>query len=287
MTTPVVPPQDVSARFGVAGYNGAVIEGNPETLNAAVVETDPVEINAAGAPTNGTSAVHTITVDATDGTMIPSFDGAKTGALAHDVSTADMQVALRALDTINGAYVDVTGSAGTSYVCTFKGNLGKLAVPVIEVDAAALIKSATVGTATVVETTPGVTATGRNKAPGSRYVNITTGDQYINTGTGIAPTWTAQGGINTELDALALAIPTAAVADLGAVTGVAVTGTTPAGGTGATAGAYDTANNRDALIATVAELKTKLNATIVDLGLAHAKINDLLAKLRTAGIVTP
>lgn len=52
-----------------------------------------------------------------------------------------------------------------------------------------------------------------------------------------------------------------------------VTGATPAGGTGATAGAYDTAGNRDILIATVAELKTKLNS--------------LQAKLRTAGYLAP
>jgi hypothetical protein len=60
-------------------------------------------------------------------------------------------------------------------------------------------------------------------------------------------------------------IPVAAVAN--------VAGTTPAGGVGATAGAYDTAANRDALIATVAELK--------------AQVNALLARLRTAGILAP
>lgn len=37
----------------------------------------------------------------------------------------------------------------------------------------------------------------------------------------------------------------------------------PAGGTGATAGAYDTANNRDAMIALVNEIRT----TLVNLGL--------------------
>lgn len=52
-----------------------------------------------------------------------------------------------------------------------------------------------------------------------------------------------------------------------------VAGTTPAGGTGATAGAYDTAAHRDALIATVAEIKTQLNAA--------------LAALRAAGIIAP
>lgn len=51
----------------------------------------------------------------------------------------------------------------------------------------------------------------------------------------------------------------------------AVAGTTPAGGSGATAGAYDTAENRDALIATVAEIK--------------ASLNDLIAKMKTAGYI--
>jgi phage-related minor tail protein len=52
----------------------------------------------------------------------------------------------------------------------------------------------------------------------------------------------------------------------------AVAGTTPAGGVGATEGAYDTAEHRDALIATVAEIK--------------AQLNTLLAELRTAGFLT-
>jgi hypothetical protein len=75
----------------------------------------------------------------------------------------------------------------------------------------------------------------------------------------------AVSGSATELVALATAIPTTAV--------VTVAGTAPAGGAGATAGAYDTAAHRDALIATVAEITTQFNA--------------LLAVLRTAGIVTP
>jgi len=70
---------------------------------------------------------------------------------------------------------------------------------------------------------------------------------------------------SSELNTVFAALPTAAVAD--------VAGLAPAGGTGATAGAYDTAAHRDALIATVAEIKVQLNA--------------LLAALRTAGIVTP
>lgn len=75
----------------------------------------------------------------------------------------------------------------------------------------------------------------------------------------------AAGPVEVEAAALVALIPQAAVAD--------VAGTTPAGGAGATAGAYDTAAHRDALIATVAEIKLQLNT--------------LLAELRTAGIVTP
>lgn len=45
----------------------------------------------------------------------------------------------------------------------------------------------------------------------------------------------------------------------------AVTGNTPAGGTGATGGAYDTSGHRDELIATVAELKSKFNALLAAL----------------------
>lgn len=52
-----------------------------------------------------------------------------------------------------------------------------------------------------------------------------------------------------------------------------VAGATPAGGTGATAGAYDTSANRDIFIATVAEIKAQLNA--------------LLTELRTSKIIAP
>lgn len=83
---------------------------------------------------------------------------------------------------------------------------------------------------------------------------------YLNPTAGAA----REAGAVGELGTIGAAVPTAAVDD--------VAGLTPAGGTGATAGAYDTAAHRDELIATVAEIKTQLNA--------------LLAELRTAGIVT-
>jgi len=59
-------------------------------------------------------------------------------------------------------------------------------------------------------------------------------------------------------------VPTVAVAN--------VAGTIPAGGTGAAAGGWDTAGNRDTAITTIGEIKTQLNA--------------LLASLRQKGIVS-
>lgn len=52
----------------------------------------------------------------------------------------------------------------------------------------------------------------------------------------------------------------------------------PAGGTGTAAGGWDTAGNRDAAITTINGLRTAIS----DLKTEH---NDLLAKLRAAGIL--
>lgn len=45
-----------------------------------------------------------------------------------------------------------------------------------------------------------------------------------------------------------------------AATVAAVAGAIPAGGTGAAAGGWDTAGNRDTAIVTIGEIKTQLNA---------------------------
>ncbi|NLC82317.1 MAG: DUF2190 family protein [Lentisphaerae bacterium] len=66
----------------------------------------------------------------------------------------------------------------------------------------------------------------------------------------------------------------AAVADADAATATDA----PAGGTGAAAGAWDTAEHRDAAIATI-------NALVADTAALRAKINALLASLRTAGLL--
>lgn len=45
----------------------------------------------------------------------------------------------------------------------------------------------------------------------------------------------------------------------------AVAGSIPAGGTGAAAGGWDTSGNRDTAITTITEIKTQLNALLVQL----------------------
>lgn len=65
------------------------------------------------------------------------------------------------------------------------------------------------------------------------------------------------------------------------VNSTAATGSAaPAGGTGTAAGGWDTAVNRDLAIATI--------NTTRDLAIdVQSKVNDLLAKLRTAGVIAP
>lgn len=61
---------------------------------------------------------------------------------------------------------------------------------------------------------------------------------------------------------------------------VTIPAAAPAGGTGTAAGGWDTAGNRDLAIATINGLRT----AVTDL---QTNYNDLLAKLRTAGVVAP
>lgn len=70
-----------------------------------------------------------------------------------------------------------------------------------------------------------------------------------------------------------------------ALTAAAVAGLVPAGGTGAAAGGWDTAPNRDTAIATIGEMKTQINALVVDITALRTKVANLVTKLRTAGIL--
>lgn len=117
------------------------------------------------------------------------------------------------------------------------------------------------------------------------YLNPTAGQAREATGT-------------AEIAALLTALPTAAQADTASATATAIAAAVPAaapaGGTGATEGAYDTAANRDLAITTINGLRTHAvemdldyEALLVDVNALRVTVNALLAKFRTAGIVTP
>lgn len=63
-----------------------------------------------------------------------------------------------------------------------------------------------------------------------------------------------------------------------AVTAATITAA-PAGGTGATAGAYDTAENRDIAIAAI-------NTLITEVAELTSVVNGVISKLKTAGIMS-
>lgn len=232
---------------------------------------------SAGAPSNGTSEIQTLTIGGTPtaGSIRITFDGHQTGVITWSATNAtllaNINAALDALPNLeNGEVVAAAGSltAGIGTITlTFGGNRAKLAVNLMTV---ANSLTGTSPTAAITETTPGVTATGRSSAKGRLLIDATNAILYQNTGTPLAPTWT-QIGPFTELATVLAAIPTVAVADLGAVT----------------VGADIAAFTDPPSAAEMALLRTFVNALKADAAADRAKINDLLAKLRTAGIVTP
>jgi hypothetical protein len=68
-------------------------------------------------------------------------------------------------------------------------------------------------------------------------------------------------------------------------TAATVAGTIPAGGTGATAGAYDSAVNRDTALTTVTEIKTTVNALLTDFTELKKVVTALIDDLQSADII--
>lgn len=157
-------------------------------------------LQSAGAPTSGTSAVQTLTIGGTPtgGTFALAFQGFTTAAIAWSATNAtlvaNIDAALEALPTIGAG--GVTTAVGTmtagigTITLTFGGNLAAKTVPSITVAANNL--TGTAPTVAVATTTPGVTGSARGAATGALLVDTTNGTLYQNTGTPLAPTWTAR-----------------------------------------------------------------------------------------------
>lgn len=152
----------------------------------------------AGVPSAGTSELQTITIDATGGTFKVAFEGFTTAAIAWSATNNTLRdnvdAALEALPNIGVAGVTtavgtMTAGVGTLTV-TFAGSLGQKAISTMTVADNSLTGTATLS---IAKTTPGVTATGRGALKGAELTDTTNGIEYINTGTGDAPTWTIVG----------------------------------------------------------------------------------------------
>jgi len=112
----------------------------------------------------GTNEVQSLTRTATGGSVTLAFRGAVTGAISVGAAlptAAAVQTALRALSTIGGTNVSVSGSNGGPFTVTFSGELGSSDVPLIVVDNTL----ATGGTVVAAVTTPGVAAAQTNDTP--------------------------------------------------------------------------------------------------------------------------
>ncbi len=297
----------------------------PIIVGGKIIEgSEPEEFSGAGTPSAGTDEIQTITIGGTPetaSTFVLTYEGWATAPIVWSATNNTLRdhvdAALEALPNIGTAGVTtavgtMTSGVGTLTV-TFTGDNGKKNVALMT--GGSFLQSdgtASTGTVAVATTTPGVDATGRGATKGAEYTDTTAGVTYTNTSaTPNAPTWVANSvaSISQEIIDLAAALPTAAVADVAGlgITIAAANGTTvaeadaPAGGTGATAGAYDTAAHRDTAIALINSTKAQVNVLIteatelkLDLGTLDttvleikAQINALLAALRTAGIVTP
>lgn len=160
-------------------------------------------LQSAGVPSTGTSEIQTLTIGGTpeSGDILTfTFDGFSVTAAWNATNAtlvANIDAALESLNSIGTGGVAVavgTATAGVgTFTITFGGNRAKQAVNLITASISNADGDGSAGTAAITETTPGVTATGRGAPKGALLVDTTNGVLYINTGTGLAPTWTVVG----------------------------------------------------------------------------------------------
>jgi hypothetical protein len=130
----------------------------PWTLSATVLAFDRT-INAltvSGAGTNEIQAV-VLAGGGLGGTWMGAFNGVATSPIAFNISTADLQTALRALSTVGGANVTVGGTPG-NYTVTFIGSLAATNVPMLVGNASGLTGSGPSPSITITQSTAGVPA---------------------------------------------------------------------------------------------------------------------------------
>lgn len=166
---------------------GSAVRATLSTNLTGATNNDLTYTAVTGGTAGNSITVAYVDPSANDATLSVSVVGsaitvnlATGGAGAITSTAAQIKTAIEA-STPASALVTVankTGNDGSGVVAALSATplAGGLAAPV----------------AAVVETTPGVTATGRGAAIGSLLTDTTNGTIYVNSGTYAAPTWTAQ-----------------------------------------------------------------------------------------------
>ena len=123
------------------------------TFGGALDETNVAEITGSAASLTGTNAIQVVTITGapTGGDFTLTYAGQTTGALAFNISAADLATALKALSNIGPTDVTVTGDAGGPYTVEFVTTMGSKPIADMTANPAGL----TGGTApdVVIETT--------------------------------------------------------------------------------------------------------------------------------------
>lgn len=166
-----------------------------EEIAQAQVPTDVsggtlLGFQSSSAPVDGVDEVHTVDIaNATGGTWNYSLGGYSATGLAYNISTANLQTALRAMANIAGANVTVSGTPGTQYVITFTGSLAGKPIGTPSVT------DNTTGSGhdvSVEVTTAGVAGTQRGAAgPGALLLRTDVPTAYLNVGTLYKQEWSA------------------------------------------------------------------------------------------------
>lgn len=166
-----------------------------------------------GALTSGVSEVQTVTLNGSpsSGTFYLRFGMARTSALAYNISSADLQTALRALPTIGATGVTVSGSDGGPFTVTFA-----LSGPQPYIESDSVEDNLLVGTSptvSIAKTTVGVLAGSVAAWSGSKLADPTTGPSVSATtgGTNAVGLYLAQMAWITALGETLPSLPVAVV----------------------------------------------------------------------------
>lgn len=150
-----------------AAANAVQIPDGDVYPTADATGLDPLAVHSADDPTTAinpdqtvdTDEVQTVTITGspTGGTFTLTFDGDTTDTIAYNAASSTVQTKLRALDSVGGANVNVTGSAGGPYTVTFVNELGAQNVAALTKDATGLT-GGTSPNVTIATTTAGYKA---------------------------------------------------------------------------------------------------------------------------------